>query len=372
LYFHRIALNTRISKSSSSNFSISEFCEKFPEREPPEEEIHDETRETEWEEGQDEEIRRNPPPPFQGNKECEEASISPIIVEVKVPNEERAAERRIGIGGKGVGDLAMEMLPKSAPELPPPDGVDGVEGTDEESIPLSNKQPKCPPGLQTTWTSPRRRVRKVVHQDSPLIGGGSEGRRRILYDCKVRKDYPELFGISPRDRRSFIKSLGQKVRQSGHEEEDPLVTPYYYISPAPSPLPLQKQWRKPSALLHNPVTGPLTPVRGIGQSVEALRRGGREETPDSLPVNAARSLNLVEEERERSPEESSSNDSGISDDPVGSSIPFPLSGGASTGSGGRGFLRKSEVTTTSALTRVLETHQPETQGTLTLYQVSTS
>lgn len=73
---------------------------------------------------------------------------------------------------------------------------------------------------------------KPVHTDSPIMSGfGSERtRRRLLYDYKVQRDYPELFGITPKDRRSFIKRLAEKQP----DNEKSLVAPYYF-SPLPTP-----------------------------------------------------------------------------------------------------------------------------------------
>ncbi|XP_021948773.2 uncharacterized protein LOC110846360 isoform X4 [Folsomia candida] len=73
---------------------------------------------------------------------------------------------------------------------------------------------------------------KSVHTDSPILTGfGSEkSRRRVLYDYKIQRDYPELFGISPKDRRSYIKQLAERRP----DNDKPLIAPYYF-SPLPTP-----------------------------------------------------------------------------------------------------------------------------------------
>jgi len=71
--------------------------------------------------------------------------------------------------------------------------------------------------------------------NSPIVSGPSSERtrRRLLYDYKVQKDYPELFGITPRDRRSFIKRLAEKESPNGKG----LIAPYYYWTGSPLPVP---------------------------------------------------------------------------------------------------------------------------------------
>jgi hypothetical protein len=215
--------------------------------------------------------------------------------------------------------------------------------TEEETV--ERPQPKVAPNGRCTVLS------KGIHTDSPIISGvgGERARRRLLYDYKVRRDYPELFGISPRDRRSFIKSLGEKEEDGGVKKGE-LVTPYYYISPSPSPLPAQrhlggpkatpppKPQRTSSLALHSAsVNGGGGESSGCGVTGNASGTGrGKYQRPNeqakgSLDLfrlhdlleeaenegsDSGKSAGEIVKRQERSPEESSSNDSGISDEMV--------------------------------------------------------
>lgn len=132
-----------------------------------------------------------------------------------------------------------------------------------DSVSDSNKSSE----LQTQCPNSNIRTARQIHTDSPIISGfGSDRtRRRILCDYKIRRDYPELFGITPRDRRTFIKSLAEKVKA----DEKGLVAPYYYMTPSPLPIPkqirnlqlqqekLKQQQDHPPQDLPNPIYKPV-------------------------------------------------------------------------------------------------------------------
>ncbi|CAG7720198.1 unnamed protein product, partial [Allacma fusca] len=113
-----------------------------------------------------------------------------------------------------------------------------------------------------------------VYANSPIVSGiGSErSRRRLLYDYKVRRDYPELFGITPRDRRSFIKSLGEHESSSDKD----LVAPYYYHTRL-SPLPVLK-------LLQNGTRLPFLAKETDSDKEGSESTKGSDKCPEALPT----------------------------------------------------------------------------------------
>jgi hypothetical protein len=133
---------------------------------------------------------------------------------------------------------------------------------------------------------------KTIHTDSPIMSGfGSDRtRRRILYDYKIRRDYPELFGITPKDRRSFIKSLAEKPT----DNDKSFIAPYYF-----SPLPTPKFPKRTEPSSQTPYNadivkqvGPESPVK---EMVSQRRKPSNVDLPQAVEKPPLQDIKLVTE-----------------------------------------------------------------------------